>query len=220
MNISKDEVAKVLVKLHATHGLSKSETVRQENIWLACDALKEAGIDPTMRGVREVLGKGSPGTINDGKRAWEKEQEALREAASTAPDKSQKTLDLFEALWVEATRSGRQEAAALKAQLDRLIEKHEKEIAEANAALDETDKQLEATRVEMSVAIQRADDERARHEIELLGLRADLRAADARASEEASKAAAAEGRHASLSESYDKLLAHMQGSAEAPTARP
>lgn len=211
MSISKEEAAKILAKLRATHGLSKTETVSKENIWAACDALREAGLEPTMRGVREVLGKGSPGTINDGKRAWEKEQDAQREAAAAAPEKSQKTLDLFEALWVEATRSGRQEAAALKAQLDRLVEKHEKEIAEANATLDETHKQLETLGTELAAAVQRAEDNRAIHETEIRELRADLRAAEARASQDAYKAATAEGRYASLADSYEKLLGRMPG---------
>jgi len=186
-NLAKDEIAEIVAALHHMHHVPKSEAVGGAHVAAACDALQAKCVPPTNDRITSVLGKGSLSTIIKGKRLWEERQTALRAAAAAAPAKSQKTVDLFDELWIEASRSARQEATALKEQLDSMEQKHREDIIVLEHGLEASEQKAETQEAALKDLAEKSAQEREALQKEVEKLTADLKIAEKRIVENAQK---------------------------------
>lgn len=185
--LPKEEIAEIAAALHKLHNVPKSEAVGDAHVAAACDALQAKAVPPTNALITIVLGKGSLSTISKGKRLWEERQAALRAAAAAAPAKSQKTVDLFEELWIEASRSARQEATALKDQLDSMEQKHREDIIVLERGLETSEQKAEAQEAALKDLAEKSAQERQALQARVEKLTADLKIAEKRIVEDAQK---------------------------------
>ncbi len=185
--LTKEEMAEIAVGLHKLHKVPKSEAVGDVHVAAACDALQAKGVSPTNALITLVLGKGSLSTIIKGRRQWEERKAALRAAAAAAPAKSQKTVDLFEELWIEASRSARQEASALKVQLDSVEQKHRDDMIVLERGLEASERQAEAQEAALKDLAEKSAQEREVLQAQVEKLTTELKIAERRIAEGAQK---------------------------------
>ena len=179
--------------------------LQKEQIRQAAETLVERGEKPTIRAVRQELGRGSEATIGPVLRAWRKEREAEDSLVSEVPEPPSEVQDQTEKLMRAIWKSARETAWSE-------VESREKA---AKQAVDDAEDQLRQTE-EVLRDVQRERDELAER-VEILERERDeqaqrAEAAEKQAAEQVRRAEMAEqrvadrdGRIADLQEQRDQL---------------
>lgn len=204
-----DESKLIAGQLNAEHGLGKAEVVGESAVLRACDLLHEKGISPTIDAIRAVLGKGNRATINRFRQAWEAQRAELKAAISAAPAKPAKVIEMFDALWIEATRYGRQEAEALKEQLAARDAQHRKAMEELQTEFEASEDRGEALDSELETLRAELKRVRASGEDQLVTLRNECAEAQRIAAEAEARSSVIEAEHRALLDAYDKLVSRL-----------
>jgi len=125
--------------------------VTQELVNQAAQTLADAGKDPSVIAVKDVIGGGSYSTIKPLLEVWKKERHtAAANIPSTPPEIEAKALDMGRAIWVMATQAHQKEMGAVKADAANQIQDLTSQLKDANAEIA----RLDASELEHTATLQ------------------------------------------------------------------